>query len=229
MISNSKLHHTILRFVIDNGYGPNVEELSKLLETTTGEVEESLNALQDYHGVVLHPKQPKVWAIHPFSLAPTNFIVKTKTGELFCFLCFRNRGDIDVQTTRERLSRQWGTKIAFLLSPTVYCFLIPIHAKTRGLLSGGKRWWGCCAWCSFGIAAILKEDVVITTSFGAHGEKADIAITDGEVEDEQLLVHFPVPMKDAWVNVIYTCSTMLVFQQVKDTKCSSSYQSKGNA
>ena len=89
-----------------------------------------------------------------------------------------------------------------------------MHKSLTRSISLGNNWWGCCAWCSLGVAAIIKGDVVITTSLGAHGEKVDISITDGEVAEEDLLVHFPVSMKQAWDNVIYTCSTMLVFKKV---------------
>jgi Alkylmercury lyase len=39
-----------------------------------------------------------------------------------------------------------------------------------------------------------------------------IHIANGEVVEKNLFVHFPVPMVNAWDNVIYTCSTMLIFK-----------------
>ena len=83
MITNSTLHYTILEHVIDKGFAPEVEDLSKILNISDSEVKAALYILQEYHGVVLHPDKPKIWAIHPFSLAPTNFIVKTKSGKSF--------------------------------------------------------------------------------------------------------------------------------------------------
>lgn len=74
------------------------------------------------------------------------------------------------------------------------------------------EWWGNCAWCSLGVAALLGEDVTITTSSGAHGDPVTIRIENGEVRERELLVHFPIPMREAWNNVVYTCSTMLVFR-----------------
>lgn len=157
MITNANLHHTIIQHIIDNGYAPDVKVLSKLLKTEPKDVEQGLYDLQEYHGVVLHPNEPKVWVIHPFSLAPTNFLVKSKKGE----------------------------------------------------------WWGNCAWCSLGVAALLNEDLTITTSYGAHGDKVEIHIVNGEIQEKDLYIHFPIPMKNAWDNVIYTCSTMLVFKDEK--------------
>lgn len=92
----------------------------------------------------------------------------------------------------------------FALSPTNF-----LVTSSRG------KWWGNCAWCSLGVAALLDEDVTITTRVGGYTEQIEIHISDGsdgQVEERDLLVHFPIPMREAWNNVIYTCSTMLVFQ-----------------
>ncbi len=153
MVTNSNLHYMIIKHIIDKGYAPDVKTLARILNSDKIEIEKGLYVLQEYHGVVLHPHEPKVWVIHPFSLAPTNFIVKSAKGV----------------------------------------------------------WWGNCAWCSLGVAALLKEDLTITTSLGAHGEQVIIHIEKGEIKEENLFIHFPIPMKNAWDNVIYTCSNMLVF------------------
>ena len=88
----------------------------------------------------------------------------------------------------------------FALAPTLF--------RVR---SARGEWWGNCAWCSLGIAALLGEDVTIRTTLGADGEQADIHIVDGIIAEKTYWIHFPVPMANAWDNVIYTCSTMLVF------------------
>ena len=154
MVSNSSLHYTILRHIIDKGYAPDLPQLAELLRSSPEEVENGLYELQEYHGVVLHPNQPKVWVIHPFSLAPTNFFVRSQRGQ----------------------------------------------------------WWGNCGWCSLGVAALLQEDVTITTTIGAETKQVEIHIVNGEIQETQYYIHFPIPMKNAWDNVIYTCSNMLVFE-----------------
>ena len=68
-ISHGLLHATILQFIIDKGFAPDVDELASLLKVTTSEIEAALESLADYHGVVLHPNSKKIWVIHPFSLA----------------------------------------------------------------------------------------------------------------------------------------------------------------
>ncbi len=156
-LNNSSLHHVILRSVIDQGYAPEVDELSKIFNTSEKHIEQALYDLQEYHGVLLHPHTPKVWVIHPFALAPTNFILKSSKGS----------------------------------------------------------WWGNCAWCSLGAAALLDHDLTITSSFGAYGEPVVIHIQNGEVVERDLLVHFPIAMRHAWDNVQYTCSNMLIFKDAK--------------
>ncbi len=161
MITNSNLHYFLIREVIEKGYAPNNKLIAKYFDISLLEVEKALYNLQEIHGVVLHPNEPKVWVIHPFSLAPTNFYIKSKNGQ----------------------------------------------------------WWGNCAWCSLGVAALIGSDLTISTTIGAEGTPITIHIKDGEILEKNLIIHFPTPMKKAWANVIYTCSTMLVFEnemQVKD-------------
>ncbi len=72
-------------------------------------------------------------------------------------------------------------------------------------------WWGNCAWCSMGIAALVGGDLRVTTTLGGEARQVGVRVSGGEVLDEYL-VHFPVPMARAWENVTYTCSTMLLFE-----------------
>jgi hypothetical protein len=74
-----------------------------------------------------------------------------------------------------------------------------------------REWWGNCAWCSLGIAALVGGPVTITTTLGANDSQVTIRVDDGEVDTRDLLVHFPIPMTRVWNNVIYACSMMLVF------------------
>ena len=47
------------------------------LGVSSEELDRAFEALADVHGVVLHPGSHNVWAIHPFSLAPTLFLVES--------------------------------------------------------------------------------------------------------------------------------------------------------
>jgi len=82
--------------------------------------------------------------------------------------------------------------------------------------SDDGSWWGNCAWCSLGAAALLNRDLTITTTLGAEAKQVVIKIQDGKVLNENLFIHFPIPMIKAWDNVTYTCSTMLIFASEAD-------------
>jgi Alkylmercury lyase len=152
-LSMATLHHAIVRHVVDEGCAPSRSALAEHFGVDVNEVADALIALQDIHGVVLHPHTPEVWIVHPFSTAPTPFVVRR----------------------------------------------------------GSRLWWGNCAWCSLGIAGLLGgNSVTIDTTLGAEGQAVRIHIDGGRVK-ENLWVHFPIPMSRAWDNVIFTCSTMLVF------------------
>jgi hypothetical protein len=157
-VNNSILHYTIIKFIIDKGYAPEVDELANLLTTTEDNIVTALQNLQDNHGIVLHPNSSRIWVIHPFSLAPTNFLV---------------------------------------------------HYE-------GREWWGNCAWCSLGVAALVNRDATITTTLGANGKQVDVHIRDGQIVETDLWIHFPIPMRNAWNNVIYTCSTVLLFENAEE-------------
>ena len=74
-----------------------------------------------------------------------------------------------------------------------------------------REYWGNCAWCSLGVTALLDRDVSIVTTLGADRRQVEIHVRDGRVVETEYYVHFPIPMTRAWDNVIYTCSTMLLF------------------
>jgi hypothetical protein len=83
---------------------------------------------------------------------------------------------------------------------------------TFSVRHGDRQWWGNCAWCSLGIASLLGgSGVTIETTLGAEGRPVAIHVDDHRVR-ESLVVHFPIAMARAWDNVIFTCATMLVFE-----------------
>jgi hypothetical protein len=169
---HSALHYAIIKHIVEQGYAPSIADLARLLQLSQEDTVTALHNLQEYHGVVLHPKSHEIWVIHPFSLAPTNFLVRSASGE----------------------------------------------------------WWGNCAWCSLGVAALLNEDVTITTTIGANGRQVTISIQDGKIVESDYYIHFPIPMKNAWDNVIYTCSTMLLFENESQINqwCQRHHISKGD-
>ncbi|CRG87509.1 hypothetical protein PISL3812_04527 [Talaromyces islandicus] len=51
----------------------------------------------------------------------------------------------------------------------------------------------------------------LTTRLGAIGDEVTISVENGRLLDRDYVIHFPIPMRNAWDNVIYTCSVMLLF------------------
>ena len=80
-----------------------------------------------------------------------------------------------------------------------------------------------CIWCALGAAAALENaglgDSCITTCDGGDCSRpVQLNIRSGSIEPtksaeggDEWLVHFLVPARDAWENVAYTCSNMLLF------------------
>ena len=153
-LNHATLHYQLLKATIERGFAPSVAELAVYFDRSEEDLKNALQALQEYHGVVLHPHNSEVWVVHPFSMAPTNFVVR----------------------------------------------------------KDDKAWWGNCAWCSFGAAALLGGKVSVETVLGANGRHVTLRIEDDRLLDTDYVVHFPVRMVDSWNNVVYTCSTMLLFE-----------------
>jgi len=69
--ASSRLHHEIIRGLIQNASCPTQYELAAQLGCTPAELEDHFRALAAIHGLVLHPHTPAPWIVHPFSLTPT--------------------------------------------------------------------------------------------------------------------------------------------------------------
>lgn len=104
---------------------------------------------------------------------------------------------------------------------------VPTGFRVR---QGARSWWGNCAWCSLGIAGLIDGQAAITTTLGATDREITIHVTDGAVTDSDLLVHFPVPMTKVWNDVIYACSTMMVFDHEAKIEewCAANQVAKGD-
>jgi hypothetical protein len=143
----------ILTSFVEHGHAPSIADLAAALNESPDVIKQGLIALEEYHGVVLHPASKEIWVAHPFSAAPTNFWVQT---------------------------------------------------SRRG-------WWANCAWCAMGVVHLVGGTATTTTTLGAQSRQVTLHVDSGRLREVGYLVHFPVPMSKAWDNVVYTCSTMLLF------------------
>ncbi len=71
-------------------------------------------------------------------------------------------------------------------------------------------WWAPCIWCSMGIGTIVGGSVTTYTRIGAERAPITIHMQDGTLKDnEDLVVHFPIPPAHAWQNVHEHCAMVL--------------------
>lgn len=80
-LNNSTLHHAIIDTFLKRGWAPSAAELAERFGVARARVSAALQELQEYHGVVLHPGTDDIWVAHPFSNAPTSFLVRTQNME----------------------------------------------------------------------------------------------------------------------------------------------------
>lgn len=74
-----------------------------------------------------------------------------------------------------------------------------------------RRWWGGCAWDSFGISAALRLDVRIDTACPWCGEHLSLVAGPSTAPPEGLAVRFPRPAAEWWEDVVGTCTMIRVF------------------
>ncbi|HWL84791.1 MAG TPA: organomercurial lyase [Polyangiaceae bacterium] len=74
-----------------------------------------------------------------------------------------------------------------------------------------RGWWAPCMWCAFGIAVLAAPDAIIHVRLGGEHESVSVAMQHGKLESD-LMVHFAVPPRDAWANVVHYCATVLPFR-----------------
>jgi hypothetical protein len=69
--------------------------------------------------------------------------------------------------------------------------------------AAGVRAFGNCIWDALGIAAMLHADAEIRTSCGDCGSAALLRVADEQVIGEGL-VHFALPVRQWWNDVVFT-------------------------
>ena len=70
--------------------------------------------------------------------------------------------------------------------------------------SGGRRWYSNCVWDALGIPAVLGQDARVRTSCPDCSEAIEVAVRDGELESVGGVVHYVVPARHWWHNLIFT-------------------------
>lgn len=74
-----------------------------------------------------------------------------------------------------------------------------------------RRWWGGCAWDSFGISAALGLEVRIDTACPHCARHLSLVAGPSTPPPEELTVRFPRPAAEWWADVVATCTRIRLF------------------
>lgn len=83
---------------------------------------------------------------------------------------------------------------------------LPFSAVDTGhtVVSGDQSWWANCAWDTLAIPAALAIDAEIVASYLDTGEPVGLEIKDGELSHTSGFVHFKIPARQWWDDIIET-------------------------
>ena len=97
---------------------------------------------------------------------------------------------------------------AFFLSPGTHDILIAnpfSNIETPFLVHAhGKTYFANCAWDSLGIPAALHCDADVETACSQSGNPILLQVRDGQVSESDVLVHFQVPFKNWYDDLVFT-------------------------
>jgi L-amino acid N-acyltransferase YncA len=80
----------------------------------------------------------------------------------------------------------------------------------------GRGWWAPCLWCAAGIVALGARDATLHLRLGGEARDVRIEIRDGRLASNDLAVHFALPVRRAWDNVVHWCATVTPFEREAD-------------
>lgn len=70
--------------------------------------------------------------------------------------------------------------------------------------AGEQSWWGNCIWDALGISAALHRDACILAACGCCNEAMALEVQDARLLPASGIIHFAVPAKDWWRNIVFT-------------------------
>lgn len=92
----------------------------------------------------------------------------------------------------------------------------PTAVWVTGGASGARGWWAPCLWCASGIVALAAPTSTLHARYAGEHEAAAVEVRGGAAADADLVVHFSLPPRDAWRNVVHWCQTVLPFRRAED-------------
>lgn len=67
-----------------------------------------------------------------------------------------------------------------------------------------RSYFGSCVWDALGVIAMLHSDAVLETSCACCGEAMTLGVRTGHVVDAHGIIHFAIPAKRWWENIVFT-------------------------
>jgi hypothetical protein len=72
------------------------------------------------------------------------------------------------------------------------------------VVSGDRRWYANCIWDALAIPAMLQIDADIPARCAQTGAALPIRIRNQQAEDPGCVVHFAVPLRHWWDDIVFT-------------------------
>ena len=72
------------------------------------------------------------------------------------------------------------------------------------VVAGERSWFANCAWDCLAIPVALDIDVAIEAEWLDTGEPVDLAISDGRLSHTDGFIHFAVPARHWWDDIVET-------------------------
>ena len=114
---------------------------------------------------------------------------------------------LPVEDVRAALERLAAAK-AIVLQPESREILIaaPLCAVPAPFVvqTGERSYFGTCVWDGLGIIAMLKTDGTLEMSCPCCGEALALEIRAGKLVSGRGIVHFAVPARRWWENIVFT-------------------------
>jgi hypothetical protein len=65
-------------------------------------------------------------------------------------------------------------------------------------------WWANCAWDSLAVVAAIQQDARIDSTWSDSDEVATLHVVDGELTETEGHIHFLVPARQWWHDIVRT-------------------------
>ncbi len=108
---------------------------------------------------------------------------------------------------RASLERLYAGKVLVLQQESREVMIAhPLSAipTPHAVYARSKMFFATCAWDALGVFALLEAGGIAETSCPCCGESMTIKVADGHPLPAQGLLHFALPARDWWQNIVFT-------------------------